>query len=325
MSKKRNIKFFRNFILTILAVYITTFAFIELFPFFFNSVNNTRWIVAKNILDKKYDLSDSSITTLFIGDSRLNAGIDFTKIEDSWSFGMGGSTPIENYYILKKYISTYNKPETVYMSISPRFLSETFAFWDLAVRNNFFTKDEFYEIAENSKQLNDTIFRCTKIKFWLYKLNFPTLYKEDIRRNLVVFGKEKNLKLISYIFYNRGRRPHPDLKESCSLLNYETKMKTFSPAPIFDLYFEKIIELCENENIGFVFMPMPMNESSFEKLNADFITDFLNYMIEKQKKYPDFIISNELIFLPDSLFGDESHLNYKGTEFFTEEFLNISF
>ncbi|MBN2891066.1 MAG: hypothetical protein JXL97_04290 [Bacteroidales bacterium] len=322
MKANKNIKFLRNVILIFLSVYITIFIFIEAFPLSFNNVNNTRWKITKQVFEKKYDLSDSTINILFIGDSRLNAALDFTKIDYSWSFGMGGSTTIESYYLIKKYISVYKKPDTIVMSISPRFLTEIFAFWDLAIRNDFFTKAEFKEIAHIHKQLDDTILKGKlNTKYWLYKMNFPAFFQEDVHNNLIIFGKEKNEELISYVLYNRGKRPHPNLKESCSSLNNETKMTKFEPSPIFNFYFDKILQLCKDEQINLIFMAMPMNESSFSRLSTDFVDDYKKYMDKKQKAYPKFIISNDLYALPDSLFGDESHLNAKGTEFFTEEFL----
>lgn len=317
-----NLKLFRNIFLILIAVYITTTIYIAFFPTYYDNVNNTRWVLINKTLHKKIDLSDSTINTLFIGDSRLNAAFNFKKIKNSWSFGMGGSTPIENYYLLKSYLTIYEKPETVFFSISPRFLSQTFAFWDLAVRNDFFSKNDFNEILLNYNNLQDTSLGwCPKTKYWLYKLNFITFYQEDLRNNLIFFGKQKNLQLANYVTNNRGKRPHPNLKNTCSELNYEVKMKNFAPAPIFDLYFNKVLKLCENEQIILIFRAMPMNESSFKKLKPKFIADYQKYMQQKQESFPQFMISNSLYSYPDSLFGDASHLNKKGTKIFTENFL----
>lgn len=317
MKKHKNIRFSINLFLILIAVYLTTTLYIHFFPLNYNNPNNTRiWLVNKT-LDKQYDLSDSSISVLFVGDSRLNAAIDYRLIKNSWSFGIGGATPIEIYYLTKKYIKSYQSPATIFVSISPRFMTEIFAFWDLAVRNDFFTNEEFQEISTYSKKYDDTI-KINIIKFILYRLNCPIFYQDDLRNNLIVFGKEENLQLIEYIMNNRGRRPHFNLKNTCSELNYEAKnMGNFTPLPIFDLYFDKILKLCQEEQIMCVFLAMPMNESSFNVLKTDFVKDYQKYMQQKQVAFPKFLISDSLYSYPDSLFGDASHLNSTGTKIFT--------
>ncbi len=324
MSKnKKNIlsKFIIIFIIVCLSFYVYT----EFFSMRYNNVNNTRWLILNEILKKNYDLTDSSIQVLFVGDSRLNAALDYTKIKNSWSFGLGGATPIEIYYLIKKYDIVYDLPDTVYFSISPRFLTEYFAFWDLAVRNDFFSFEEIKEIKINSKRLNDESLSSVLIlRYLLYKINFPNFYQEDLRNNLIFFGYEDNAELIDFVLNNRGKRPHPDLKDSCCMLNYETKMKNFAPSAIYDFYFDEILNFCLQNKVMCIFFAMPMNESSFRKLDNNFIAEYQKYMQEKQKAYPDFLISDSLYCLPDSFFGDESHLNQKGTDYFTNLFNNNS-
>ena len=323
MKKRINIQFFIRFFLIIIGVYATVAFYIQFFPLNYNNPNNTRlWLVNKT-LEKKYDLSDSIVNNLFVGDSRLNAGLDYCKIENSWSFGIGGATPIEIYYLLNKYLAVYDKPETIFVSISPRFMTEIFAFWDLAVKNNFFSNKEFHEIVRNSEKYNDSI-KFKRTKFLLYNLNFPTFYQEDLRNNLIFFVKEQNQQLIEYIMNNRGRRPHPNLKNTCSELNYEAKnMTKYTPLPIFDLYFDKIFELCKKEKIMCIFISMPMNETSFDNLDFGFVADYHDYMTQKQMSFPQFLISDSLYSFSDSLFGDASHLNSAGTEIFTKNFNKI--
>ncbi|MBN2662284.1 MAG: hypothetical protein JXR68_01430 [Bacteroidales bacterium] len=300
---------------------ITSF-YIWLFPLNYNSPNNTRWWLINKTLDKTYNLQDSTIKILFLGDSRPNAGINFNKIKNSWSFCVGGASPIENYYILQKYLNTYNKPETLFLSISPRFLTTQFAFWDMAVRNKFFSKNDFKEIFYYNKITSDTLLnKAKKIKFFLYNINFIKYYQDDIRKSLVFFSKSKNLKLINFIMNNKGKRPHPDLKNYCSDLNFEASIDSFPISPIYDFYFTKIFETCLENDIFCVFYSMPMNQSSYEKLNKKFVNQYSTYINSQQIIFPLFDINPNLYSFPDSLFGDESHLNFNGQTYYTEQFL----
>lgn len=314
LSRRLFIRIFIIFILICLTVYI----YIQAFPLYYNKVNNTRWWLVNKTLEKKYDISDTTVNILFMGDSRINAGLDFRQIANSWSFGMGGSTPIENYYLLKKYLAVYPQPDTIYFSISPRLYTELYAFWSLAVRNDFFNYSELSEIVQNSRELNDTLFdNSDLLKYCLYKINYPLYYQSDIRDNLVVFARSKNLELIDFVMNNRGKRPHPNMKDSCSEMNYESTMKNFRTSAVIDLYFDKILDLCRSKNIKLIFLSMPMNKTSFEALTATFMRDFEQYMQLKQSKYPEFDFEYQLFSYPDAFFGDESHLNSKGTAKYT--------
>ncbi len=312
-----------RFLLIFIIFYISFYIYIELCPLCYDNPNNTRWYFLKEILTKKQQYVGKP-QLLFLGDSRINAAIDFKKIPQAWSLATGGTTPIENYYFLKRFIELYGKPKLVILSISPRFLSEKYAFWPYAVRNDFFNFNEYKEIFSYVKKYpNDTIFSNF---FWgkiiLYKLHYPAYYQYDIYRNKVFFAYAKNKKFIRRMIENRGGRPIPNLKDSCSEANYETRYKNFHPSSILTAYLYKMIEVCQDSNIDFVFIAMPMNRTSERLLKPLFVKNYVNFMRKIKSHYPQFLISDTLYFYPDSLFGDPSHLNAKGKKIYTEFFRN---
>ena len=313
-------KFILKLFVIIIITYITVFLYIEFFSIRYNNINNTRWQVTSNILSKSLDISDTTINSLFLGESRVNAGIDLMKIPNSWSYATGGCTPIEIYYMLNKHITNYSTPDTVFLSISPRFLSEKLAFWHYAVRNDFFSYSEFHEILTNHKKFEkDTLLACCPVvKFVLYKSNYIGYYQSDLFKNRVFFGRTNNKLMISWILEHNGQRFHQNLKEQSSDLNYETKYNSFIPSELLDSYFNEICKLCRENNIFLIFDFMPMNESSQQKLNPIFINEYKNYIQTYQKKYIEFSISDTLIFYEDIYFGDQSHLNTKGQKKYTE-------
>ena len=140
-------KLLKKIIVIIIPIYGLWFLYIQFMPMYYNRPTNTRWHFIKESIDKKYIIPDSKI--IFLGESRLNAAVDFTQIPNAYSFASGGAGPIELFYILKKYTDNYPKPDTVFLSISPRFLCETFAFYPYALRNEFFNSDDFREIQQH--------------------------------------------------------------------------------------------------------------------------------------------------------------------------------
>lgn len=292
-------------------------------PMYYNRPTNTRWYFLKKSLEKEYIVPDSKI--IFLGESRLNAAVDFTQISKAYSFASGGSTPIEMYYVLKKYTEKYSNPDTVFLSVSPRFLSETFAFYPYAVRNDFFSYSDFNEICKNLQANDTTIGKNSKLKFLIYKLHYLEYYQSDVLYNYVFAGYKENEELIKQMQTMKGGRPHPDLKDSCSNLNYETAYDHFIPAPILKHYFKKILSFCRDNNIHLIYTFVPMNKSSYNALKPAFIKEYSYFIKSFANHYPYFDISDTIYSYPDIYFGDESHLNSKGKVKYTKYIKEIYF
>ena len=318
MLKKPVRRIIKKGLLLIVPVYLLWFMYIQFMPNYYNRPTNTRWQFIKESLYKKYVIPDSDI--IFLGESRVNAGVDFTQIPNTYSFASGGSTPIEMYYILKKYAANYKKPKQVYLSISPRFFSEVFAFHPHVLRNNLLAYPDMHEICAALQKGDTTLGNFTRLKFFFNKLNYIEYYQSDVLYNNVFGGHKENIDLINEMIKQKGGRPHPGLRDSCSELNYETSYEHFTPSEILTHYFNLIFSFCKDEDIKLTFFFMPMNKSSYKALKPAFIKEYKTYIQGFQTQYPEFNISDSVYFYPDSFFGDESHLNSKGKELFTKQF-----
>lgn len=323
----------------ILPVYLLIFTYIESMPVYYNSQNNNRWYYMKQRLNEP--LQAGKINVLFLGESRVNAGIDINQIPESWSFAAGGATAIEMYYSLIKYLKNNEKPTIIYFSLSPRSMTSIYSFWEFAVRNNFFSFSEIHRILELSNQLENhntlgyTVFteadiaagRNTEenrhytppfLKYTGYKINFLPYYQLDIRNNFLFAAKNDNLQMIAQMDSMRGRRFHPVVeKKGSSGLNYETGMSHFTVPPLLDFYLKKLLNTCVEENIYVIFEPSPMNVSSVEVLKNQFIKEYKNYIHNLENQFPTFYFTDTFYTYPDSLFGDPSHLNPTGRDKFT--------
>lgn len=320
MNRKIAIKtLLKKIIFFIIPLYAVWVLYIEYMPMYYNRPTNTRWFFIKESLSGKYRIP--KVNKVFLGESRLNAGLDITKIPASYSFASGGSSPAEMYYILQKYIQKFPKPDTVFLSVSPRFFCETFAFWHYGVRNGVVSDSDFREIISLKEKKDRVLGDFPRLKFFLYKADYLSYYQSDVLYNYVFAGYKKNKMLIDTMMKMQGGRPHPGLKDSCSELNYETKYTHFVPSPLLKHYFEKILLLCKKNKIRLIFFSMPMNESSFRKLKPSFISDYGQFVKRYEKLFPEFDISDSLYSYPDRYFGDASHLNRKGKIIFTKDFI----
>jgi hypothetical protein len=310
-------------LLLIIPVYILWFLYIQYMPMYYSRPNGIHWYFIKNSLEKNYPFEPVRI--LFLGESRVNAGIDFNRINDCRSFASGGATSIEMYYVLKKYCAAYPKPNLVFLSISPRFLSETFAFYPYAVAMKFIDRHDFKEIKSRLSKSDTTLGTNPAFKFWLYQLNNLEYYQSDVLYSSVFMSYKDNTKLIEEMLNHRGASPHPGLADSCSELNYETRYQTFKPSPIIDTYFDLLLNFCKERRIDVIFDFMPFNESSLKASNPIFIQEYRSYIRGYAQKYPEFRISDTVYAYPDNCFGDESHLNFKGKERYTKYLLERYF
>lgn len=300
----------------LLPVYLFWWLFVEFFPMQYAAKTAVRWYYNSERLTAE---GLPKAVNLFLGESRLNAGLDFCALPSSYSFASGGSTPIEMYYVLEKYLQAGGRPKRVFVSVSPRFFMEKFVFWPYAVRSGFFSFSDLREIAEVARENpDDSLFSVLpELKYGLYVLNYPGFYQQDVARMYHLRRKSENRKFWEYMQSHCGARPHPGLKSECSGLNRETDFSTFKASPILDVYFRRILELCKTERIELIFFSLPVNESSFQSLTPDFKRAYKLYFKDLQRVYPNFVLQNSIYAYPDSLFGDPSHLNEEGKKTFT--------
>ena len=79
------------------------------------------------------------------------------------------------------------------------------------------------------------------------------------------------------------------------------------------IYLDKIVRYCNKQNIRLFLINTPTYKLAYN-IQADTLLD--SYI---KKKYPDIpYLDFEFISVPDSCFGDMSHLNYKGARYFTK-------
>lgn len=313
-------KFIFRSISLLLLFYTLYWCYLHYLPSYYNSATNNRWHFLKETLTTQQQYATQPI--LFVGDSRLNAGVDFIQIDSCFNLSAGGISPIEMYYIVKKYLTVYPAPKKIVLSQSPRFFTELFSLWKFAVRNRFFSEQELAEIFTTAAQTNDSLIgTLPEYQSLLFTLKYFEYYQPDLRASRIFFGKKRNDKMNAYMLYNKGKRPHQLHHKKSSGLNYEATMEDFSPSPLLDYYFDKLLQLCHEQAIEVHFVNMPMNASSYRKLPAPLKVKFENYLRTKNKRYPNMHFDTRLSAWPDSMFGDPSHLHSVGAKYFTDSLL----
>ena len=124
---------------------------------------------------------------IIIGDSRMQAGLNPKELKnrDYYNLSLGGGTPLEAYYLLKKIIEK-NKIEKIIISFSPFHLVHSDWFLKGTLKWDFFdSHNDLLEVLQTSYLHNDLFFYENKestklIQFFNYFKAYNAYYNNPI-------------------------------------------------------------------------------------------------------------------------------------------------
>ncbi len=263
--------------------------------------------------DKYYDL-------LCIGDSRAKAAIipNLLNNFNTLNLSIGGASPIEGYFTLKKYLENNKKPKYILFSYAPYHLQHLSPFWERTVYFDFITYNEYSNVRNTGIKMN---YPLGDKSFISYKIN-PVNYLITYKKSLFVSDNIQNvndiisneLKLTSgHYFFGR--------ELGSSNLTAETLELGFKANPLVEKYLYKLLQLAVKNDIKIYWYTMPFNNASFNKLKNNFKVEYNEYINNLSKQYP-LIVLNKIYSLDNSYFGDESHL-FSGSKVLTKKINNL--
>jgi len=311
--------FIKSFILITLLV-SPIYAYVLVSPMSCYSYEYPLWLHQKNVANKVEDIGYADI--LIMGDSRTMTGVHPRMISSkAYSLTLGGATPLELYYILKKYLTAHAKtPEVVFLALAPSNLEHAKMFWQRTVKYNFLNMEEYYEIFGLVKEHKENISKYDASEsyndfnsIWVPYLDVKLAhsYIPEIQISIFVDRKKRNLNAYKLIKENRGQYYFgTDL--SSDGLNVESERRKFIPSRVLNEYLVKLLDLCRDNDIKVIYDILPMNEASFERLFEDYTDGYTKYIHNVFSLYPEASYSPSINSYPNSYFGDESHLNESG-------------
>lgn len=330
----KNVKFFVKLILAILPV-LAVILFTALFPYGYMDEEYPAWDYTKNIANHT-NTSETGKTTLILGDSRAMADLipdnmHSPSLDDNQiiNLSVGGATSIEMYYTLKSYIKTNDVPENVVIMFAPFHYTIIDNFWTRTAYFNYLSvsdMNELYDYARATKS-ETLLVNGYKNDLLSYRLRFPDKYLPALINSKFISRYSTNKDSYARISSEHGYGPF-GTEDGCDYLNYESKydhMHDTGDAVLLDMYLNKLVKLCSENNINTVISVPPMNEASYNALNDTYVDEFSTYIDNLKIKYPAITACGDIPCYDNSFFGDSSHLNRKGAEKFTEEFVNKYF
>jgi hypothetical protein len=249
--------------------------------------------------------------------------------EDARSLALGGSSPIDAYYQLRRYLTHHRAPDVLIASYSPRHLGDRHfpLFWKRSVRYGAHTHAEFVEILARSKQLDVELLPGhsagrAHLEWWLYRTKFPPYYLAAIknsnhveRRALNAQMKRKVTESGGHVLYGTAAGPHPPA--------FETELRSFRVEALRDSYLRDLFDLAARNGIRVIFAASAFSETSLRAMDEGFERDYWRYVAELGRDHPTVLIEEGFRPLPDDYFGDSTHVNESGARAFSAQIARV--
>jgi len=288
-----------------------------------------------------YALDNNSLDILFIGSSHSYCTfapelIDNALGTESFQFGMPLQYPDSSYFTLKEALKT-QRPSIVVMELYWGVLNKDFDIKQADTLFQAFDNEEF-----KNAYLSDIFPWNEKIKYAFpvirYQQDFLTYQNKLLTDNIeqrfnVKLKKETQTGVERYDY--RGFMfcdyviPESKFGAQNQFSRFDGQNWTFSKAQ--QKYLEKIVDLCNSNNIRLLFATAPVAPVSMEKIkHYDAVHTAISDFTQKNKvPYLDFNIENQAKNLFQNInFRDDAHLNYSGVEiadkYFTEWMKSLS-
>ena len=287
----------------------------------------------------KMDLMEEGPSTyrnLVFGDSRAIAGLETKDLGESYfNMALGGATPMEGYFMLKKMLENGKKIDTLIVSYSPIHFEQSEMFWDRQLKYGFYDMDDVDYIFNTMNTDNETFWAYDgpsryedgeKASFtreaFLNIMRFPTEYRVELSKSFLLRGVT-NFKIQEEIVQRRGSFDFGTAAFSNSL-NVEAKRDSFRPKKVIVKSLRMLLDLADLNGIQVLYTHLPMNEASYQALGKTYAKGVMQLEEELRSEFPGVAFVNPSLFAYENrFFGDDSHLNVDGRKKFTEEFKSL--
>lgn len=275
-------------------------------------------------LQKDYISQKHDDELIILGDSRAKSGILADRFScKAYNLSLGGTSPIEMYFSLSKYLESGNKPKKAILAFAPQHYYRNDCFWERTVYFHYLSLSEISQVLHEAKEYkNYQIYteNCNgnALQYLLY---MPAKYGTALINSGFAGRYNTNIEIYEYVNADLGYKEYGKAEYSDEI-NFEASEKTFFYDRLTDSYLRKIIDLCQDNNIELIIEQIPMNESSYNVISASYKKNYEDYMKSLSIDYPNIIIQPYITYLPNRYFGDSSHLNRLGAEVYTDYLAN---
>lgn len=249
----------------------------------------------------------NNIDVVFAGNSAVECAVDDNLIPGSINIAQSGEAYLYSYAKIKALIETNEQIKTLFLG---------FSYADLQMEK------------EESWLFNDE-FVIEKVQYYNYLLDAPEKdlimsknpkayikgLAKSVFNNLISISKSytqsaSGQELTNFGGYKYLVRDRLEADTGVDFKNETVSEKSYQQ----EKYLKMISELCLAHSIKLVLLNTPKHRSYYENVEEDILKIWYD---TRNSLYRDSLLDLSAYELPDSCFGDLSHLNYRGARVFS--------
>jgi hypothetical protein len=297
-------------------------AWVAFMPLAFLDPEYGAWVAKERML-ARCDVGDM----LVLGNSRAAAGVLPALMSvRTTNLAFGGGQPMEAFVAASRALSCAKPPRRVILAFNPGQFVRPDLFWERTVGFGLFGRNEIADLAAASRRTGDwSVYENGHddglngtIRAALYPIRFPSLYFASFIKGGVFLRYWEDRRVLNAALAARGQYFF-GTAPGCGEIALEGHLGHFTPLPVLDLYFARLLDLLARSKVQVLFVAMPLNESTVSASNAVMQKEFAAYLRAYQRRYPVLrLIGPPVNGWPDRFFGDGfSHLNPRGAALFS--------
>ncbi|MBQ7166774.1 MAG: hypothetical protein IJR93_07530 [Treponema sp.] len=205
-------------------------------------------------------LKGNGFDVVIIGDSTCNAAyLPNILGENVVNISLGGVTPIENYHLFQNYIKNNKKPKVCYISYADMHLQQIDYFYSRVLYSHILTFSQEAEILRQAQKFNETLILVDNWKEkWISTFLYsPAVYQPALMASSFAERLEHNRHMYHNAEIHLGSYISRENGESWGVKPY-TK-NDFIVKPLFEFYYNRLIELCMQEGITVRLVKLPVS------------------------------------------------------------------
>jgi len=297
------------------------------------------WVWAANgrmwFLDPEYPMWSAKMQmakecrtgdTIILGASRSMAGIIPEQLGSGVSnLALGGSSPVENFYMAQRVLKCPTPPKNVIIAFLPLFVTEANFYWARSALFGFFDFDEMEDVRRESIATDDGLLYSTNrlttaldvVRNYSYRVSLPSYYFGAMMNAGFVGRKTRNDEELALTLRNRGQHFF-GRSDSSNIIAADADMEKFEIRPLLAEYMDRLLRELQKAGVVVYLASPPLNPATYAQMSPQVVSDFERYLGSLRASYSNVKTLGEPVHsLPASYFGDREHLNPKGAAAWT--------
>ena len=273
------------------------------------------WMQQKDYIENNSDYN----RIVILGDSSAQFNIDLDQgWNDTRILAVGAMRMPALYYSLENYLENHPAPEAVILSVTyDRFYGNYDEFLNKGICFHYLDKNEIKEILDTSKQVGSNLLdNVSKYEMFRYYFRTPDLFTLEAFRTLSGGAAGRNEEIYNETTKRRGSYSYSAPDYNLTQITKSAEDGKIYMDPLMTSYLNRMIDICNDNNIKLIMVQAPINKESYEKLGQHWFDQF----DEMMKPFEGRLIEeNDLPMYPNEYFYSSNHMNKKGIEHYTKD------